>query len=94
MPCRGVDSAPEESGDDATADTMTGQRDEDGLAESWGGNDTNDYLTRHRDDSPAEYWDSETGEYRTPPKAKLSTVRSAAVKELGRGLERLGHHHG
>lgn len=47
----------------------------------------------HEADREAEHWDSELGEYRTPPEAKPSTVRSAAVKELERSLARIGQHH-
>lgn len=48
-------------------------------------------FTRCHDDAPVEHWDSELGEFRKP-QAKPSTVRSAAVMELERGLARLGHH--
>lgn len=68
----------------ASSDTSTPRKDQD---------DANDF-TRCRDDTPSGYWDANMGEYREPPKAKPSTVRSAAVKELERGLARLGRHHG
>lgn len=54
--------------------------------------DNSSSFTRTHDDTPTEYWDSELGEYRKP-QAKPSTVRSAAVMELERGLARLGRHH-
>lgn len=67
----------------ASSNTSTPCKDQD---------DANDF-TRCRDDTPTAYWDSDLGEYRTPLKAKPSTVRSAAAKELERGLARLGRLH-
>lgn len=66
----------------APGDTSTGNQDD---------NDSNTF-TRDKDNAPVEYWDSDRGEFRTPP-PKPSTVRNAAVKELERGLARLGRHH-
>jgi len=56
--------------------------------------DNADIYTRCRDDLPAEYWDSDLGEYRTPPKAKTLKVRSKVrssepVKEMERRLDSL-----
>jgi len=79
LSCVGFTSKPQSFPDRSMASTDTSEGCQDG-----------DTFTRCRDDAPAEYWDSELGEYRSPPKAKPSSVRSAAVRELERGVARLG----
>jgi len=46
-------------------------------------------FSRCRDDAPAEYWDSERGEFRKPAAPKLSAVRDDAARELERSLAQL-----
>lgn len=66
----------------ASGDTSAGNQD-----------DSSNNFTRCHDDIQTEYWDSDLGEFRKLPTAKPSTVRSAAIKEVERGLAQIGRHH-
>lgn len=80
VPCRGSDCSTASNELTSEGDTSAGSQDDA---------DDNSF-TRCHDNVPTEYWDSDLGEYRKPAD-KPSSVRSAAVMELERGLARLGH---
>lgn len=58
-------------------------------------NSGTEVITRYKDDSPSEYWDSERGEFSLPPKeGKPTSVRDEAMRELECSLARLRRHTG